>query len=233
MINQKSKALVMNHVELKLIPPVPNGGLTERILRKCAFCQKGVVTSGQHEALLRKLSGPDAVFCSFCLRHGLNTANARHVMLFSLRGIFGHYYYELAQGQNKKLAVSEVEDFVETHRQVGLLNPVLKYDDDMMVWFADFDKVGNGRKQIPLDEILKSVVNMLACLDLYALVPEVSPSILFEKYKDGIKLFYSRRKLPGKERLLSLSLRECGIIDRKNSPDKSILFNRACLLQSF
>lgn len=220
-----SKFLVVNPVELKPLPASPDGELTEKVHRKCNFCEKNV-TFGVTGEVLKKLSGPDSVYCAFCLRNGFNTANVRNVLPFSLRGIFGHYFYELTVSQHKRLAVCEVEDFVECHRAVGLLNPTLKYDDETLVWFADFSRVGVGRKQIPFDEILKSVVNMLACCDLPGLVPEVSPAVLFDKYKEGMKSFYSKRKIPGKNRLLAPTLRECGAGGRS---DKIHLFNRACL----
>lgn len=168
----------------------------------CDFCGKNVRLFNKTRYIYERMSGENRFFCSFCLKHGFHTKNRRNVLVVSYRAIFGFYYYWLYCDQNL-LAYSQISDFIESHAETGGQLPVCHYDRDSFLWFFDFSKVGNKKRQIPLSVIIKNVINTLVCFDLLSHVPEIKTSILFAKYLEAIDKFYQNRYRPeGKKHLI-------------------------------
>lgn len=204
-------------VKITSINPPVNGELSNEIFRRCCFCEKNCLLANFQLEIVQKLSGPEAFYCPFCLRHRFNSRGNRDILVLSFRGVIGYLYfynYLQANGPNK-IWVSEIQDFIDIHAEAGLINPLFVYDPETLLWFIDFSKVGNSRKKIPLESVHKTVINILTSLDLHK-IPGMNTSKFFQKYKDAIEVFHDRRFRPANKRLLLPTLTGCGVNEPKN-----------------
>ena len=204
--------LCEQEVNILPIPSLDNGELSEVIVRQCCFCEKEVVLRGQQKILLERMSGPPNFYCTFCLRNGLHTKNNRNILVLSFRSIIGFFYHEFYCAGFKRLSFSEIEDYIAIHVKTGLVNPVFQYDYDTMLWFLDFSRIGNSKKKINLDDIHKTIINILACFNLANNVPGLSLSYFYQKYHDAIMNFHTKRYRPDGRRLLIPTFSSCGTI---------------------
>lgn len=211
-----SEKLSVCQVKLKPIPASPNGELSDKVYRKCCFCEKNCETSSSHP-LIDKLSGPGNYFCAFCLRHNLHTAANRDVLILSFRSIIGYFYFQnyVNTTSGRKLWLAEIEDYIESHVEAGLVNPLFLYDPETMLWFVNFAKIGTSKKKAPLDEVHKTILSILTCFNLNDTVPGISMSSLYVKYKDAIDNFYRKRYRPADRRMLIPTLANTGVVEPK------------------
>lgn len=198
---------------VKLIPidNQPEGELAEKIYYECGFCGKTTGLWSETRRICEKLSG-DAFYCVSCLRNGFNNNNNSHILIMSFRGIIGYYYYGLYRS-DRKIWVSEIEDNIKSHVKAGLQNPVFHYDPESLLWFVDFSKVGRGRKQIKIREVMKTISSILSCFNLLDHLPQASLHRLYEKYEDAISKFYTQRFRPNGKRELIPTLSGCGVYE--------------------
>lgn len=197
-----------HNIKLNPIQDKLGGELAEIIYYECQFCQKNVGLYQEQRKLCEKLSGKN-FYCSFCLQNGLNYKSNQHILIMSFKGIIGYYYHVLHR-QNKVLYQSQIIDYVELHRQAGLLNPVFRYDPESFLWFVDFSKIGRGQKKIPIKEALKTVVNILTCFELPRNIDHIYTSKIFKKYNEAMVKFYSERYRPPNRKILAPTLSGCG-----------------------
>jgi hypothetical protein len=186
----------IQRVSLKPIKTTGNG-LADCSFLECNSCGKLVTKSEDVRNLCSVLSGEQSFYCSFCLRHGLNTRNRRHVLPISFRSIIGFYYYAFYcnEDNHQKIWLSEIKDYLKIHEEVGLLNPVFNYDPETYLWFVDFSKVGHGNKKLELNDVLNTTTDILACFNLYHYV-QGDLNRFYSKYREGIERFYSQRSRP-------------------------------------
>ena len=197
---------------LEILPkkePDLHGELAEKTYSICELCEKRVGLYSMERDLCQKLTGDGAFYCSFCLRHKFNTRNSRDLLIMSFRGIIG-YYYEYLYRDKGELSFSQVQDYVKLHRKVGLQNPVFYYDDESMLWFVDFARVGRGRKKLRLTDILQTTINILACFNMAQVVPDANLHKMYEKYREAIDKFCSHRYRPEGRWLLVPTMCGCG-----------------------
>lgn len=207
-------AVIVSKVKLTPLAPAPFGGLSEDVIRTCNFCAKEVNASSYVERINQRLGGKkEDFYCSFCLRNNLHTRNSRHILVISFRSIIGYYYYEHYMNShmstNRRIWLAEIEDFIQIHAKVGLSNPVFSYDSETLLWLVDFSKVGTSKKKIKVEEVLKTVVNVLATFNLAEQIPGIHAYRLFEKYKDAIMEFYNQRYRPEGKKMLIPTLVGC------------------------
>jgi hypothetical protein len=198
--------------QVKLTPlPVLTDELSEQVYRKCFFCEKDCLVIPMTKHYSEKLAGPDRYFCSFCLRKFFHTKISRNILVLSFRSIIGHFYYQnyLHAAAGRRMYLADIDDYIHSHVDVGLMNPVFDYDPDTFLWFVDFSRVGNSKKKLPLDDVLKTVVDILACFNLTENVPGVSSATFYAKYKEAITNFYERRYRPPDKRMLIPTLSGC------------------------
>ena len=200
---------VVSKVKLTPLTMAPFGELSEHIVRTCNFCAKEVDSPFSVERINQRLSGQKDFYCSFCLRNDLHTRNNKHILAMSFRSILGYYYHELYITHGHKIWLSEIEDYMQIHAEVGLINPVFSYDPITLLWFIDFAKVGISKKKIKVEEVLKTVVNVLATFNLTEQVPGIQSGRLYQKYQDAILGFYSQRYRPEGRRMLIPTLVGC------------------------
>jgi len=189
-------------VTLHPIKEVLNGELSKNFFCKCAFCQKTVKPVSDFHVIYTILTG-DHFHCPFCIRHGFNTKNNKHILILSFRSIIGYYYYaHYFSSYETKMWISEIQEMIQSHVQTGLLNPLFFYDPDSMLWFVDFSKVGRGKKKISVHDILKTISNIMVCFNLYKYEPTCKPQMLYKKYEEAIVEWYERRTRPDGKRFL-------------------------------
>ena len=195
----------IQEVTLKPIEGDLNGELSDEIIYDCGYCEKTVKIHEDFRRMCASLSG-DYYYCPFCLRHGYNTKKSKHILILSFRAIFGYYYYNYySSGKiHNKLSWSEVHSFILSHRDVGLLNPIFNYDPETFLWFVDFSKIGKkGKgKKIELNDVLKTISNILACFNLDDVLTNPDIPELYLKYANAIQQFYEQRSRPEGKRML-------------------------------
>lgn len=111
--------------------------------------------------------------------------------------------------------ISEIEDYILSHQEAGLANPLFLYDAETMLWFIDFSKTGHSKKKVPLDEVQKTLVSIMTSFNLSKTIPTLNSSSLFQKYNEAIKLFHSSRHRPQSKKMLIPTLTGCGVAEPK------------------
>lgn len=185
--------------------------LSDRIFYECYFCGKREGFYNDSHKILEMLSG-EQFYCSFCLRNGFHTKNNKNVLILSFRSIVGYYYnvYYANNVNNKKIIyISEIIDYVKAHEEVGLLNPLFFYDPKTMLWFIDFSRIGRGKKKIRLEEIKKTIANILVCFNLSHHISNFKIGMIYKKYIDSLNKFHSSRYRPDGRRCLIPTLYNC------------------------
>jgi hypothetical protein len=194
-----------------------NGELSEKIFYKCEFCEKTAELYPYSRRMHEKLSG-GSFYCGFCLGNNFNNKNNKNILILSFRAIIGYYYYNnylTTMSAYNKMWLSEINDYIEIHRKVGLQNPVFRYDPESFLWFVDFSKVGRGRKKIGINEVLKTIVNILSCFNLYHIMSSIKLHKVYEKFQEAIVKFHSNRYRPEKRKMLIPTLVGCSGYETK------------------
>lgn len=193
----------ISQVQIKPIPFLSSGELSDKIFRKCHFCEKNCELIENQSELIDRLSGPGKFYCSFCLRHELNNKGNRDVLIFSFRSIIAYFYFQnyIQTNNGHKLWISQIEDYIEAHCRIGYLNPLFLYDPETLLWFVNFSKVGNSKKKIPAQEILKTIGHILTSFNLSETIPEMGYNSVYLKYKEIIDFFNRKRFLPNNQHM--------------------------------
>lgn len=174
--------------------------IAKKYIKYCFFCNKECKITKEQDKLSENFSLNNEFYCNFCLQHNFHNKWNRDILLLSFKGIFGHFYYN-DYLTLKSLWISQIEDFISTHAEVGLQNPVFLYDPESFIWFINFDKVGESKKRIPLKEVLKTIINILTTFNL-AETTSIELSSLYFKYKNAIDSFYKKRHRPDQKILI-------------------------------
>lgn len=207
--------------KLVSVADAPNGELSERIYRTCHFCEKQTEIFSLNKKINQRLTGSNQFFCQFCLRHDHHTKNSRDVLIMSFRSILGYYYQ---QYYHKRMWLSEIKDYETSHVQTGLQNPVFSYDPETLLWFVNFAKVGMSKKKIKVEEILKTILNILVCFNLPLEVPELHFCRFFSKYKDAVLSFHTKRYRPEGRKMLIPTFINCAAFAK--NLDETRFFSR-------
>jgi hypothetical protein len=91
------------------------GDLSEdaEVCQKCNFCDKETSDKNHYQA---KLCQPGKFYCRFCLRHGYNNKDNRHILMLSLRGVLGYFFWQFYYGPSKPyMWLSEIKDYITLH----------------------------------------------------------------------------------------------------------------------
>ena len=196
---------------LRIVPkkePELHGQLAEKTYSICELCEKRVGLYEMERSLCDKLTKDGHFYCTFCLRNHFDTRNNRDILIMSFRGILG-YYYEYLYRDKGELSYSQIQDFVRYHKAAGLQNPIFYYDDESMLWFVDFARVGRGKKKMQMTDILKTTLSILSSFNLCQVVPDVNMHKMYDKYKEAIEKFAANRYRPDDRWLLIPTLHGC------------------------
>lgn len=209
--------------KLVLVTDAPNGELSECIYRTCNFCEKQTEIFPLNKKVNQRLTGGNQFYCNFCLRHDHHTKNSHNILIMSFRSILG-YYFQNHYCCYKKMWLSEIKDYEMSHSQAGLQNPVFSYDPETMLWFVNFAKIGMSKKKIKVEEVLKTILNILICFNLPLEVPELHFSRFYSKYKDAVMNFHTKRYRPENRKMLIPTFINCGIFTK--NLDETRFFSR-------
>jgi hypothetical protein len=176
--------------------------LAESFFIKCSFCEKRCKNTYETAELLIRLSGDQGFFCPFCIRNGFNTKNSRNILVLSFRSLVGYCYLERGQIKDEKIISNQITKLVEKHTKIGLMNPIFYYDSETMLWFINFEKVGNTRKKVSIEEINQTIQKILECFLQQDSLSDADIESVYQKYKKAIEIFYSKRRRPNKKRML-------------------------------
>lgn len=212
-------------IKLISVADASNGELSDHIYRTCHFCAKQSEFFPINQKINQRLTGSDQFYCQFCLRHDCHTKNSRHVLILSFRSILGYYFQQYYQLQ-KRMWLSEIKDYEGSHTQIGLQNPVFSYDPETMLWLVNFAKVGISKKKIKIEEVLKTVINILTCFNLPQEVPGLRCQRFFLKYKEAILNFHTRRYRPEDRKMLIPTFVNCGIGETKLDETRHFTFQK-------
>jgi hypothetical protein len=188
-----------------------DGALGAMMSRKCNFCEKETIAQSEVQRLTEKLCLPNKFFCNFCLRHNLHMKDNKHVLMMTFRSVFGYFFFEYYQTPKQPtMYLSEIKDYIDLHRDIGMLNPIFNYDPESYVWFIDFRRVGSGKKKIDLEDVQKTVISILASFNLATTIQGIDMNKLYQKYREAVDDFYTKRYRPDGKRLLAPTLKGCG-----------------------
>ena len=124
--------------------------------------------------------------------------------MLSFRGVIGYLYHR--KYIKKDLWYSELADFIDSHAEVGLENPVFNYDPETYLWFIDFSKVGISRRKIKVKDVMKTIINIMACFNLYDHISQNEMVDFYNKYKEAVDKFATERYRPEGKPILIPSL---------------------------
>jgi hypothetical protein len=192
------------------------GSLEEgvRVTKKCSFCEKETILHPESNRLTMKLCSPGRFYCAFCLRNQLHMKDNKHVLMITFRSIIGYYFYEFYQfPKNPTMYLSEIQDYVSLHQNIGLLNPAFNYDPESFIWFIDFRRVGSSKKKISVADVNSTIIDILASFNLTDNVRNIQMHKLYAKYQEAISDFYEKRYRPEGKKLCAPTLKGCGSID--------------------
>lgn len=184
----------------------------ERLFVKCAFCEKDMMENLRSRRFNERISGEEVYYCGFCIRHGYNTKVSKNVLAMSFGGIIAYYYHVLHQLQKPpKMYISQLMDYIQLHKEIGLRNPLFSYDDSSFMWFVDFNRIGKGRRNLKLEDVLETTIEIIMAFNLYRNVKDIQVNKLYAKYDEAIREYYHQRKRPEGKRVLWPTLMKCGI----------------------
>tara|TARA_Y100000034_G_C6910429_1_gene424487 strand:- start:5369 stop:6058 length:690 start_codon:yes stop_codon:yes gene_type:complete len=189
---------------------VADEDLADNFAYYCYFCEKKVKTDSTHNKICETLVRSKNFYCPFCVRNKFYTKKRWNVLQLTFRAVIGYLYWKSYRVKNKKVYLCEIKDMIAAHAKLGLYNPAFNYDPDTYIWFVDFNPIGGSKRQIDVEEINKTVINILACFNLNESTNGTQSHKLFEKYKEAIELFYSHRQRPDGKTLLVPTLSGCG-----------------------
>ena len=68
----------------------------------------------------------------------------------------------------------------------------MNYDEENFYWFVDINKIGNDHNKVSLNEIKKTIIEMLICFNLWQL--NIESSFLYNTIKKDLDFSIAERK---------------------------------------
>ena len=207
-------------IELVEIPT--SDEISDIFFRKCSFCTKLYQINPINFKILERVAG-NRPRCPFCLRHNFKLKK-KHILVFSLRPIIAHIYYNHYWLSEKPVEFSKIRRIISEHEAEGLKNPLLSYDPESYLWFADFSKIGD--KRVSVSEICFSIKSMVDVLKVETFEPDFNSLEFLSKFDQAILKFQKNRFRPKNSRILSPTLglkSKVGLATLKNFTEKEIL----------
>ncbi len=180
------------------------------VYRMCDFCNKETPVYDRTGKLLQRLTGDRGFYCPFCVRHGFYTRGRKDVLVLTFRGLIGYMYSVCYFGREPRIYLSQLQDLVQQHVDVGHLNPLFVYDPDTFCWFVDFAKVGESKRKIPVQEVLRTTNEIISAFNPYLYIRSFNSHFLTKKYTKAIMEWYQHRQRPEGRAILSPTMKGCG-----------------------
>jgi hypothetical protein len=222
----------VQQVKIKKVSDDIAGALADRSTITCSFCGKHSTLPDLSRALVERLSRPQELFCKFCIRNDFTARDNRHVLILTFRSVFGYMYFNGYKGKKRTLYWTQIQDYIRVHQEAGLANPAFRYDPESYLWFVDFRKVGATGRKIPVEEVKKTIINILVSLNIWSTAPGAKMATFYKKYAEAVDTFYTQRTRPENMKILGPTFKFCGLIDTKELPlDKTKEFSPQELIQ--
>ena len=181
-------------VEVRQVDSDTGHEFSDNFYINCAFCEKLVKITPVNFHSCSNLGNNS--YCPFCLRNKFNYRDNHNVLILSFRGIIGYYYHRMYRTKPTKLWVSQIEDMIEKHVEIGLSNPILSYDPSTFLWFADFNRIGSYKHKVPFDEIQVTLEQIFDTFDVQGNISLYAETNIWKRFDEAFKLFYKQRKRP-------------------------------------
>lgn len=178
----------------------------EAISLSCDFCQKELI---YQNPFIKYFESNDNTFCPFCIRSGYHTKIRRNILIISFRSIISYYYNWNYCQKTPTIYISQIKDAINQHAEVGLRHPAFNYDPETYLWFIDFAKIGTKKKQIPIETVLKNIIEIISCFNPYQYLKGFKSNAFYSKYAEAINEFYHKRYRPEGKRLCLPTLIGC------------------------
>jgi hypothetical protein len=180
-----------------------------QVFKRCNFCEKETLVTS--ETFVEKLCQPGNFYCRFCLRHEYNNRDSRNILMLTMRSVFGYYFWQFYYCPTRPtIWISEIKDYINLHAEIGLKNPLFNYDPETYLWFINFRRIGDSKKKLPLKEVNRTIVEMLASFNLHFRVKGLLMCEFYSKYATAISEFYHKRHRPEGKKLLAPTFKGCG-----------------------
>lgn len=200
----------VSHIQLKKLQSPNTGELSDLFIRFCEFCCKKCESNSLSYATCSKISGEQIHFCEFCLRNGFHGSKRKNILILSFKAIIAFFYYQnYLNGLHKKMWFHEIKDHITCHKQIGLMNPIFHYDENTALWFIDFNKVGNGNRQVSLEAVLETVDQIISGFRFSETIPLVDKQKFHDKYINAICDFNEKRERPNGKIMLCPTFTDC------------------------
>jgi hypothetical protein len=161
-----------------------NGEISDEFVKVCLFCDKEVLISQSNLRKMPRSLVENDFFCRFC---NLRKNSLPATFAFSLKALI-HHYHESFYLKGSQLWASQIEDMVEQHRISGLKNSSMDYDDESFNWFVDSSLVGDGEEKVGVDEVYKSIIEMISCFNMWNF--GIDQLLIFRQIKDAMSSFH-------------------------------------------
>ena len=196
------------------------------VYRKCDFCGKEAVVHERTGLLLDTLTAERGFFCPFCVRNAFHTKNRKHVLIMTFRGLIGYMYHICYFGREPRLYLSQLHDLIQQHVAVGELNPLFTYDPSTFCWFVDFSHVGETKKKIPVQEVIRTTNEIISAFNPYSNIRGFKSQVLTLRYKEAIMEWYQNRRRPEGKAILSPTMKGCADERREVKEGNSTTFKK-------
>jgi len=200
--------------------------------RRCDFCGKETIVHPRNAQVVKRLS-PKGFFCTFCIRHNFHTKRRQHIMILSFRALIGYLFYFCYFGRKPRLYLSQVEDLIDMHIRVGELNPVFYYDQDTFCWFVDFLRVGKSKRKVPVEEVLRTVNEIISAFNPYDNIADFKGNIYAGRFAEAITDFYTKRYRPEGKPICIPSLTGCACDMRESATGKNQVTTKKVDISTF
>ena len=185
-MNQK---MLLSDIIISKISVVGSQTFSESYYRNCAFCNKSVLIT--NKTLFYWNNQEDEFYCINCFRSDFN-AN-KNILILSFRALFGYLYYQHYVAEIKPLiSLAEISKLITAHATIGLQNPFFHYEQESFLWFVDFTKLDQNKKN--LDLILPTVKQILEEVPLDKWTKNLKKCKLEAKFYKAIEDFYVKRQ---------------------------------------
>lgn len=168
------------------------GEISDTFLKSCLFCDKEVVLNDENVKKYPQDFYDNFFYCKFCYRNNYHL-NDNPIFIFSFKSVIYHWYENFYIKNNyKSIWLSQLNEMICLHKEMGLCNPCFNYDEENFYWFVDINKIGNDHNKVSLDEIKKTIIEMLICFNLWQL--NIESSFLYNTIKKDLDLSIAEQK---------------------------------------
>jgi|APGre2960657404_1045060.scaffolds.fasta_scaffold00286_8 hypothetical protein len=216
----KLQTMNVSQIQLSTLLMPSSGELSDLFIRYCEFCLKKCESDSKNYIYCKKL-GPDSTFfCEFCLRNAFQTQRKNNVLILSFKSIIAWFYFQNYLNGRPRMWFCQIKDYIQAHKEIGLRNPLFMYDEETMLWFIDFSRIGDDGKKIQLESVCETIESVVDSFDLEKNVPSLDVNKFFSKYANSISEFHKKRERPSNKHSLSPTFLECLPPDIKFPYDK-------------